>query len=150
MNPLETDFWGITNGLFITFVGLMAIGISSFRWKRKDFSLAYFGLFCLIYGIRWLAETATMRTLVGFPFTAPYFDRLLSYLVAIPLAAFLVDIFGPGLYKSMLWAFRTIIAYAVIAICIDLFRQKSIAVHPAILSCGGDPRPAPTFASADV
>ncbi len=97
MNIFETEFWGITNGMFITFVGLIAIAIVIYRWKRKELSLLSFGLFCLIYGIRWLAQTPTMQVLVGFPFTQPYFERLLSYLIAIPIAAFFVLYFGSGI-----------------------------------------------------
>jgi serine phosphatase RsbU (regulator of sigma subunit) len=140
MNIFETEFWGITNGMFITFVGLIAIAIVIYRWRRKELSLLSFGLFCLIYGIRWLAQTPTMQVLVGFPFSQPYFERLLSYLIAIPISAFFVLYFGPGIYNSMLWVFRTIVAYALIVIVLDLFREVSISTpsyHPVavILWC---------------
>ena len=39
MATLETDFGGITAGLFLSFVGLISIVISLFRLRSKDLSL---------------------------------------------------------------------------------------------------------------
>jgi serine phosphatase RsbU (regulator of sigma subunit) len=130
MNTLKLDFWDITAGLFVSSIGLIAVLISLFRLKKKDFSLLNFGLFCSIYGIRWLIEIPTMKTLVGFPFTFPYVHALLTYAVVIPFSAFLVDIFGLGLYKSMLWVFRSTIVYAVAAIGYELFRPEPLSDFP--------------------
>lgn len=140
MNIIETDFWGITNGMFITFVGLIAVAIVIYHWRRKELALLSFGLFCLIYGIRWLAQTSTMQVLVGFPFSEPYVERLLSYLIAIPISAFFILYFGQGIYRSMFWVFITIVAYALIAIVLDLFRAvpfNAPSYHPVavILWC---------------
>ncbi len=127
MNTLKVDFGDITAGLFILFLGLISVVISLFRLKGKNFSLLNFGLFSSIYGIRWLVETPTMRALVGFPFTVPYFHGLLTYAVIIPLAGFLLNVFGRGLYNSMLWVFRTTIVYAVAAILYDLLRPGPLS-----------------------
>ena len=127
MSTLEMDFGGIAAGLFLSSVGLISIVISLFRLKSKDLSLLNFGLFCSLNGIRWLVEIPTMKTLVGFPFTFPYFHGLLTYALVIPFSAFLVDIFGRGLYDSMLWVFRSTIVYAVVAIAYDLFRPEPLS-----------------------
>jgi hypothetical protein len=130
MSRIEIDFVNIACGLFVSFVGLTALAISLFRLKSKEFSLLNFGLFCSIYGIRWLVEIPTMVTVVGFPFTFPYSHALLTYIVPIPLSAFLVRIFGPGLYNSMVWFFRTTIIYAVVAIAYDLLRSETLSGTP--------------------
>jgi len=96
------------------------IATSLFRLKGKDFSLLNFGLFSSLYGLRWLVEIPTMKAMVGFPFTFPYFHGVLTYLLAIPFCALLVNIFGRGFYNSMLWVFYSTIAYAIIAIAYDL------------------------------
>jgi stage II sporulation SpoE-like protein len=127
MNTLKIDFGDIAAGLFVSSLGLIAVVISLFRLKRKDFSLLNFGLFCSLNGIRWLVETPTMKTLVGFPFTFPYFHGLLTYALVIPFSAFLVDIFGRGWYDSMRWVFRSTIVYTVAAIAYDLFRPEPLS-----------------------
>lgn len=130
MPTLETDFGSIAAGLLLSSIGLISIAISLFRLKSKDFSLLNFGLFCSLNGIRWLVEIPTMKTLVGFPFTFPYFHGLLTYALVIPFSAFLVNIFGRGLYDSMLWVFRTTIAYAVAAVAYDLYRPEPLSDVP--------------------
>jgi len=127
MTTLEMDFGGIAAGLFLSSVGLISIVISLFRPRSKDFSLLNFGLFCSLNGIRWLVEIPTMKTLVGFPFTFPYFHGLLTYALVIPFSAFLVGIFGRGLYDSMLWVFRSTIVYAVAAIASDLYSPEPLS-----------------------
>lgn len=127
MDTLRLDFGDIAAGLFVSSLGLIAVVISLFRLRRKDFSLLNFGLFCSLNGIRWLVETPTMKTLVGFPFTFPYFHGLLTYALVIPFSAFLVDIFGRGLYDSMRWVFRSTIVYTVAAIAYDLVRPGPLS-----------------------
>jgi len=127
MTTLETDFGSIAAGLFLSSVGLILIVISLFRLRSKDFSLLNFGLFCFLNGIRWLVEIPIMKSLVGFPFTFPYFHGLLTYVLVIPISALLVNIFGRGLYDSMLWVFRSTIVYAVAALAYDLLRPEPLS-----------------------
>jgi phosphoserine phosphatase RsbU/P len=136
MDRIGTDFIDIANGLFVLFAGLIAIVISLFRLKSKDFSLFNLGLFCTIYGLRWLMETPTMVTLVGFPFTVPYFHAVLTYIVVIPLSAFLVEVFGRGIYDSLIWFFRSTVLYAVAAVIYDLFSTKTLSdasINPIVV-----------------
>jgi sigma-B regulation protein RsbU (phosphoserine phosphatase) len=130
INTLKIDFGGIAVSLFVVAVGLIAVATSLFRLKGKDFSLLNFGLFSLLYGLRWLMEIPTMKAMVGFPFTFPYFHGLLTYLVAIPFCALLVNIFGRGLYNSMLWVFYSTIAYAIIATAHDLLSPGPLSDVP--------------------
>jgi hypothetical protein len=140
MNTLKMDFTDITAGLFVLFLGLIAILISLFRLKSKDFSLLNFGLLCFIDGIRWLVEIPSMKTLVGFPFTFPYFHGLLTYALVIPFSAFLVYIFGRGLYDSLLWTFRSTIVYAAAAIAYDLITHRfltDVSIYPPLVVVWG-------------
>jgi sigma-B regulation protein RsbU (phosphoserine phosphatase) len=126
MTTLGMDFVKITVGILVTSAGLLSITVSLFQLRNKDFTLFNFGIFGFLYGLRWLLEIPTMQTLVGFPFTFPYFHAFLTYALAIPLSAFLVDIFGKGFYNSMVWVFRSTYIYAAGAIAFDLiFRSSS-------------------------
>lgn len=136
MDRIGIDFVNIAEGLFVSFVGLIAIVVSLFRLRSKDFSLLNFGLFCSIYGIRWLVESPTMATVVGSPFTYPYFHTFLTYMVPIPLSAFLFNVFGRGLYNSIIWFFRSTIIYAIAAVAYDLLRTEpssGASINPIVV-----------------
>jgi phosphoserine phosphatase RsbU/P len=122
MNSLQSEFVNLSGGLLVCAAGGLAAVISLFRLKNRDFTLLNFGLFAFLYGLRKLVETSTLKTFVGVPFTLPYFHGLLTYVLVIPISAFLVNIFGRGLYNSMVWVFRSAIVYAIAAITYDLFR----------------------------
>jgi len=121
VNTLQSEFVDISTGLLVCAAGALASVISIFRLKNRDFTLLNFGLFTFLYGLRRMVETSTMRSLVGSPFTFPYFHGLLTYALVIPLSAFLVNVFGRGIYNSMTWVFRSTIVYAVAAVAYDLF-----------------------------
>jgi hypothetical protein len=123
MNTFGTDFGEVAAGLIESSIGLTVILIALFRRRSKDFSLLNFGFILLIGGMRWLAQASTMKALVGFPFTFPYFNAALTLAVVILISAFLVEIFGPGLYNSMLWVFRSTIVYAVAIVGYELIYQ---------------------------
>ena len=123
MSPLEADFGDVVAGLIESSIGLTVILIALLRRRSKDFSLLNFGLILLLGGIRWLAHAPSMRALMGFPFTFPYFNAVLTYAVVILISAFIVEIFGPGLYYSMLWVFRSTIVYAGAIVGYELIHQ---------------------------
>jgi hypothetical protein len=123
MSTLETDFGDIAAGLIEASIGLTVIVIALLRRRSKDFSLLNFGLILLLGGIRWLAHGPTMRALIGFPFTFPYFNAVLTYVGVILISAFFVEIFGPGLYNSMVWVFRSTIVYIVAIVGYELIHQ---------------------------
>ncbi len=122
MSTFQSEFVQIATGLLVCAVGLLASVISAFRLKTKDFTLLNFGLFAFWYGLRILVETQTMKMLVGFPFTAPYFHGLLTYALLIPFSALLVNLFGRGFYGSMVWVFWSTIVYTVLALVYDSFQ----------------------------
>ena len=125
MSTLGTDFGDIAAGLIESSIGLTVIVIALLRRRSRDLSLLNFGLILLVGGIRWLAHGPTTRALIGFPFTLPYFNAALTYAMVVLLSAFLVEIFGPGLYNSMLWVFRSTIVYAVVIAGYELIHQGS-------------------------
>ena len=132
MSPFETDFGDIAAGLIESSIGLTVIVIGLLRRRSKDLSLLNFGLILLVGGIRWLAHGPTMRALIGFPFTLPYFNAALTYAGVVLISAFLIEIFGPGLYNSMLWVFRSTIVYAVAIAGYELIHQGP-PPEPAII-----------------
>jgi hypothetical protein len=139
MNTFRLDFPDIAIALFILSVGLVAVVISLFRLRTRDYSILNFGLFCTIYGFRWLIETPSIQSLPGFPFINLYFNTLLTYLMVIPFTLFFINIFGRGLYNSILWTFRSSIIYLIAAVIYDLFfaPSLSIGINPIIVIIWG-------------
>ena len=138
MDTFANDFPTIAVGLVVSFAGIIAFLISLLRLKTKDFTLLHIGAFGFLCGLRMLSETATMRALV--PSFFPYFHTYLTYLFVIPWAGFLVEMFGDGKYKSMVWVFRTTILYAVGAIGYDLLIRGAVPdaaiSRPLVLAWG--------------
>jgi phosphoserine phosphatase RsbU/P len=128
MNTFRLDFPDIATALFILSAGLVAVVISMFRLRTKDYSILNFGLFCTVYGFRWLIEIPSIRSIPDFPFTNPYLSTLLTYLMVIPFALFFINIFGRGIYDSILWTFRSSVIYLIAAVIYDLFIAKSFSV----------------------
>jgi phosphoserine phosphatase RsbU/P len=139
MNTFRLDFPDIATALFILSAGLVAVAISLFRLRTKDYSILNFGLFCTIYGFRWLIETQSIRSIPGFPFTNPYLSTLLTYLMVIPFALFFINIFGKGIYNSVLWTFRSSVIYLITAVIYDLFfaRSFSAGINPFVVLIWG-------------
>jgi serine phosphatase RsbU (regulator of sigma subunit) len=136
MDRVGLDFIGIAEGLFVTFVGLIGVGISLFRLRNKDFTLLNFGVFCFLYGIRWLIEIPTIVNVITLPLAIPDLHGLLTYLIAIPLSAFLVNVFGRGLYNTLTWFFWSTIIYAVAALAYDAFHTETMAggsINPIVV-----------------
>ena len=90
-------------GLIASILGLLVLGLFQFRGKQRDLSLAAFGATSLLYGVRVLVgvrldqfvETAPPRALL-------FLTAFISYLIVIPLAGFILHLFGKGLGNSML------------------------------------------------
>jgi hypothetical protein len=131
MNAINTDFLNISGGLIILIAGLVAVLCSLSRIKNREFTLLNFGFFFSLYGIRWLVEVPCISNAIGLPLTMPYLHSFLTYLIPIPLAAFLLNVLGRGLFNSMLWFFISTIVYAIAAMIYDLFSTGG-ALNPSI------------------
>ena len=140
MTILESELFDISAGLLVCAAGVLAFAIAFSRLKNRDFTLLNFGLFAFSYGLRLLVESQTMRTIVGFPFTSPFFHGLLTFALVIPLSALVVDIFGRGWRGSMVWVFRSTIIYAVGALAYNLLRPgplTDVAIYQPLVVLWG-------------
>ncbi|MBD3275414.1 MAG: SpoIIE family protein phosphatase [Candidatus Marinimicrobia bacterium] len=140
IESLQNDFGNIAISMFVIAIGLIALVVFLFRLNRKNFTLLNFGLFSALYGLRWLVEIPAMQALMGFPFTLPYFHGVLTYLFVIPFCALLVNIFGKGLYNSMLLVLYSAIAYAVIAIIFHVLgpgTSSDVAINRVVVIIWG-------------
>ncbi|MCU0452843.1 MAG: serine/threonine-protein phosphatase [Bacteroidetes bacterium] len=140
MSTFQSEFAGIAGAFAVALVGAASIIVSLFRRTGGDRSLSSFGALSLIYGLRWLIETETMRSVLGFPFDLPYVHAVLTYVLPIPLAAFLLQIFGPGLWQSMRLVFWSSVVNAIVLVAVDVatgatFSDASISIALVIAWC---------------
>lgn len=101
MSTFQSEFFGIVGALAVAFVGLISVVVSFVRRKGGNRSLISFGFLGLIYGLQWLLQSTAVRSALGSPFDLPYLHAVLTYLLPIPLGAFLLEVFGPGILNSL-------------------------------------------------
>jgi hypothetical protein len=136
MNTPGVNLGVLAAFFLVTCMGVIAIAISLFRLKSKDFSLLTFGLFCSVSGFRLLILTKAIQPLTGPLLTSAAGDALLVYCLVIPLSAFMAQIFGRGIFDSMVWAFRFVVAYALVAVVYIVIFHKTMteyAIYPPVV-----------------
>ena len=126
----QPSVWIAAVGLIASILGLLVLGLFRFRGKQRDISLAAFGATSLLYGVRVLVgvrldqfvETPPPRALL-------FLTAFLSYLIVIPLAGFILHLFGKGRGNSMLWSFRGSIVFAGAGIISDIVQGKDFSLE---------------------
>jgi len=120
---LREYFWNTVIAVLASAGGLAIIALSLLWSKRKDVSLLAVGTTSLLYGLRLLASVQLDQFTTGAPpRLLLYFDALSTYVIPVPLSGFLLSILGKGWKNSMLWAFRTTVAFAAAGILSDLLQ----------------------------
>lgn len=121
--------WNLVLAVIASTAGIAAIGISFFRWKRRDTALMTFGTTSLLYGVRLLID----NQLGQYVTTAPpqsllYAVAFCTYIIPTPLSGFILHLFGKGWKNSMLWALRGAIVFAITAILSDLIQSTPFSL----------------------
>ena len=114
MTPLQLrwDLLSVGVGVLLLVIGLGAISLYFFRFKSRDRSLVYFGLFTILYAIRLLGN----RTIIESVFDAPrifwnYVNWAISCTIVLPFGLFLYELVNDRMKIVM----RVILA--VLALC---------------------------------
>jgi hypothetical protein len=128
---LQPAVWSAAVALIAAILGLLVLGLYLVRGKKRDISLAAFGATSFLYGARLLVEIRLDQYAESPPPRILFFvTAFLSYLVVIPLAGFIVHLFGKGRGNSMLWSFRGSIVFAGSGILSDLVQDKYFSLMP--------------------
>jgi sigma-B regulation protein RsbU (phosphoserine phosphatase) len=122
---LRGDMMGFVLSLLVLFVGFAALAIHLLRLKSKDWTLLWFGLFVLLYGLRSLSRHMIARAL----FDAPtgfwrYFDSIISDVIVTPALLFFEGIYGRGWRSSLRWLLLAQGAWGVAAIAMSIIRHN--------------------------
>ena len=117
------DAGGLILGFVIIVAGLSAILLFRVRRKPRAGLLLWFGLIAVLYGVRLLASTDTIRLLTGSPeMFWRYLISFINYGILIPFVLFWEGVYGKGWKSSLRVLFWIQTFYAVAAILVDSLR----------------------------
>ena len=92
------DLWRMLFGVLITAAGLVASLLFAARFRRKDYSLLYFGLGALMYGARLFISGSAGYLHHHWD----VLDPVISFVIIIPLFLFFVETLGSR-WKNFAW-----------------------------------------------
>jgi sigma-B regulation protein RsbU (phosphoserine phosphatase) len=132
MSPILGSAIGVAAlGAVSAFVGLTALIFSLSGKKRPDLHLFSFGSAALLYGIR-LIITMQMELSTGEPGEELRFiQAVLTYCIPVPLTGFVSLLFDRSLGRSLVWAFRLSILFAVSGILSDAVQAVPMSLQIA-------------------
>lgn len=142
---LRRELLPILASLLLLFAALIAIAIFFFRRTSRDLTLIYFGLFCILYAVRLLANQQTMARLFGYsPMFWRYVDWLITCTILLPFSLFLFQIVGERLRKLLRWLLAFQAVFAVVGISAALlhlrlspfYAANSLVVFASLFSAG--------------
>jgi phosphoserine phosphatase RsbU/P len=122
---------GAALGTTFAVLGLASIALAGLRSNKPDRSLIWFGTFTALYGIRLIARSDAVHSVL--PFTPTVWDTLdtvITYIILTPLALLFWSIFGsewPTLLRR-LW--QADLVYGIAATAWDLIRARSGEAMP--------------------
>jgi sigma-B regulation protein RsbU (phosphoserine phosphatase) len=109
MNPsqLRWDLLNVGVGVLLLVIGLAAISLFFFRFKSRDRSLVYFGLFAMLYAIRLLGNRVIIESVFDVPRVFwDYMNWAISCTIVLPFGFFLYEL----VVARMKIVFRVILA----------------------------------------
>jgi sigma-B regulation protein RsbU (phosphoserine phosphatase) len=111
---LRWELLNIGVGVLLLAIGLAAIGLFFARFRTRNFSLIYFGLFTILYAVRLLGDLDIIESV----FDAPRsfwkdVSAVISWIIALPFGLFLYQLVRENLKRLFRWI---LIAQAIFAI----------------------------------
>jgi phosphoserine phosphatase RsbU/P len=122
---LRENMFLLSLGFFILFAGLAGLVLWGARRRANEKILLWFGLIAAIYGLRGLVKNPIFLLTLGI--SQHRRDYLVSwgdFLIVIPLALFLEEVFGRGWRSSVRWGAWVLTIYAVVGITLGVLSGK--------------------------
>ena len=131
------DLGYLTLGSVIFTTGLVALLINLLRYKYRDWTLAFFGCLSIMVGLHFLANTDTIRLLMGGgPYAWSTGRTALNYLLAVTAFAFICSYLGSGWRFSLHWASWGYVIFAcaaLVSLIIPSIREFFIAANYMVI-----------------
>ena len=114
---LRWEFVNIAAAVALLSIALAAIALFFFRRSTRDLTLIFFGLFCILYSVRMLANVPSFRSL--FNESRAFWDYLgwvITCTIILPFGLFLYQIVGESLRRFLRWMLAVQAIFAVYGI----------------------------------
>jgi sigma-B regulation protein RsbU (phosphoserine phosphatase) len=126
------EFANMAAAVALSSIALAAIALFVFHRRARELTLIYFGLFCLLYAVRLLANLSSFRSLVKEPqmFWA-YVNWLITCTIFLPFLLFLYQLLDEHLRKFLRWLLVAQTLFAVFGILAAAFGVSLTKLHVA-------------------
>jgi len=122
---------GFAIGCTLIVQGLTAIGAWALRRRASERLLLFFGIWCVLYGVRLVAQQRPVHLSIGGTArTWTYLIAFVTYTINVPGALFFEALIGTGWKQSVRRIWQLQAAYAVAAIAFDLASRRPFAAMP--------------------
>ena len=129
LSLLRNQVAGIVLGSLFLFVGTGALAIAALKHRREVGLLTWFGIFSAFYGVRMLAQSDVLVSLLPHPLweSRPYVIAVITYSIFVPALLFWLGLSIGGFRKFLRAAAVVAGVFAVIASTIVLIRHVPFA-----------------------
>ena len=116
-SDLRWDYLNVAAATAFLSIALAAIALFFFRRRARDLTLIYFGLLCILYGVRLLTTLASFQALFDRPgIFWTYLTWLITCIIILPLSLFLYQLADEYLRKPIRWILALQAAFATFGI----------------------------------
>ena len=116
-SELRWDYFNIVAAAASLAIALAAIALFFFRRRGRDLTLIYFGLLCILYGVRLLTTLSSFQALFNRPqIFWTNLNWFITCVIIIPLSLFLYQLADEYLRKLIRWVLAMQSAFAIFGI----------------------------------
>jgi len=119
-------------GSLLGALGMLALALSLFRFRRVDPLLAAFGAFALLYGVRLFFDSELIPALGIDGLTTAWVVDTITYVIGVPAWLFFRRLLGPGWRSILNFWIAVVGSFAVVGVASDLIqgRPETLAGRP--------------------
>src|SRR5918996_742867 len=134
-----TELLGMAIGCMLIALGFASIAAWPLRRRTAERLLLLFGIWCLLYGVRLVAQQPAVQVSIGGPKrTGGDVIAPTTYVIKLPGALFFEALLGPGWKQSIRRVWQLQAGYAAVAISTDLIVGRPYAAmapnRPVVLA----------------
>jgi sigma-B regulation protein RsbU (phosphoserine phosphatase) len=128
-SELRWDLLNVGVGVLLLVIGLAAISLFFFRFKSRDRSLVYFGLFTILYALRLLGNRLIIESVFDVPRVFwDYMNWAISCTIVLPFGLFLHEL----VIDQMKIVFRLILGVQAICAIVEIVAAVFGATLPRL------------------
>jgi len=129
---LRWELLNIAVGVVLISLGAVAIVLFLSRRKTRELTLIYFGLFCILYGLRLAGKLQIIQSSIGFSGTLwLYFNWIITCTIVLPFGLFLYQLASERFKRFFRWLIWFQAAFGVFGILGAVFGIKLVYLYAA-------------------